>query len=125
LNKEYWSPETNDGERARDVAEICTIYWRAVRQVCPKIFKDVDNYIMSTSQGVSSMSLLMGLLYKDFFNVQTSWNIDNIARELKKSVLLTTPRKWEKGGEISSKRSGNYRGLEDLCNDIYFQIKNG
>jgi hypothetical protein len=66
----------------------------------------------------------MGLLYKDFFNTDGRWNIDNIAQELKKSSLLTSPIKWEKGGEINTKRSGNYKGLEQLCNDIYFQIKN-
>ena len=125
MDKEYWSPETNDGEKAQDTADICTIYWRAVRRVCPKIFKNVDNYIMSTSQGVSSLSLLMGLLYKDFFSADTTWNISNVAKELKKSSLLTSPFKWEKNGEIATKRSGNYKGLEQLCNDIYFQIKNG
>jgi DGQHR domain-containing protein len=122
MNKQYWSPETTLGDKRNDVCDIATTYWRAVKQVCPKIWGNPDGYVMHLAQGVSSMSILMGNLYRDFFNEDTPWNITNIAEALKKSNILTTPKWWEAGGKIS-KRGGNYKNLELLAQDMYMQIR--
>jgi DGQHR domain-containing protein len=122
MNKEYWSPETLEGAKSEELAEICATYWNAVKRTCPKIFRNPDDYVMTTSQGISSLSLLMQVLFKDFFSTDTKWNIENISAVLKKSSLMTTPKKWIKGGEIS-KRGGGYKALAQLQVDIYMQTK--
>jgi len=122
MNKQYWSPETTLGEKRNDMVEITTTYWRAVKQVCPKIWRNPDNYIMHLAQGVSSMSILMDSLFRDFFNEDKTWNISNLTESLKKSNILTTPKWWEIGDKIS-KRGGNYKNLELLAQDMYMQIR--
>ena len=122
MNKQYWSPETTLGDKRNDMVEITTNYWRAVKQVCPKIWRNPDQYMMHVAQGVSSMSILMDILYRDFFNEDKAWNITNIAEALRKSNILTTPKWWEQGGKLS-KRGGNYKQLELLAQDMYMQIR--
>jgi DGQHR domain-containing protein len=122
LNKDYWSPETTDGDKSKDIADITTTFWRAVKKTCPKMWRYQDDYIISASQGVSIFSMLMGNLYKEFFNMSTEWNIENICEELKKSSLIRSPQKWLKGGDIN-KEGGGYKALGDVSFRIYKQIK--
>ena len=122
MNKQYWSPETQLGDKRNDLTDISIVFWRSVKHVCPKVWKNPENYIMHLSQGVSSMSILMDSLYRDFFNSQKTWNITNISELLKRSAILTTPKDWEVGAKIS-KRGGNYKQLELLAQDMYMQIK--
>lgn len=121
-NREFWSPETTDGEKSKDLSDICTTFWKAVKISCPKMWRNLDDYILSSSQGVSSLSMLMGSLYQDMFNSGKDWTIDNISKEIKKSKILRTPKKWEKGGDLN-KKGGGYKALEDLSCDIFKQIK--
>lgn len=122
MSRQYWSPETSLRDKRNDMAEIATTYWRAVKQVCPKIWRNPNNYIMHLAQGVSSTSILMDSLFRDFFNEDKPWNITNIAEVLKKSNILTTPKWWEVGGKLS-KRGGNYKQLELFAQDMYMQIR--
>ena len=122
LNKSYWSPETSMQEKSSDLAEMTTIFWRAIKKACPKIWRTPDDYVQLRPLGISSLSLLMHMMYIDFFNTDKEWTIENIHPELKKSKLLTTPRLWEVGGDIQ-KRGGNYKALESINMDIYKQMK--
>ena len=61
-------------------------------------------------------------MYKDFFSNSIDCTLDNITEELKKSNLVRSPKKWEKGGDIN-KRGGGYSALGDVSMIIYKQIK--
>jgi len=123
LNKSYWSPETSFRERSEDLSEMCSIFWRAIQKTCPKIYRNRENYVMWGSVGISSLSFLMHDLYIDFFDRDKDWTIDNLYITLKKSSIVTTPKKWEVGEEIS--KNGNYKGLDKVRSNIYKQIRNG
>ena len=123
LNKNYWSPETSFKERSEDLANICTIFWRAIQKTCPKIHRNREKYVMWRSIGISSLSFLMHDLYIDFFDRDINWTIDNLTSTLKKSSIITTPKRWEIGEELS--KNGNYKGLDTVRNNIYKQIRNG
>lgn len=122
LNKNYWSPETYYKDKGEDLAEICTTFWRAIKKTCPKIWRTPENYVQLRSNGVAILSMLMQVLYIDFYDRNIEWNIENISLALKKSKIITTPKKWEVDGEIQ-KRGGNYKALESVQRDIYDQIK--
>ena len=122
LNNQYWSPETSYEEKSQDLKEICTVFWRSVQKVCPKIWRTPEDYIQLKSFGIATLSLLMHTLYIDFFDRDIEWTIDNIHKHLKKSKIITTPKMWECGGELS-KRGGNYKSLQSLERDIYDQIR--
>ena len=124
MEKEYWSPETKIDEKRDDLTKISLAFWRAVKQSCPKIWRTPSNYVMHMAQGVSAMSMLMHLLYRDFFREDVEWNINNIAEHFKLSNILMTPKWWEKGRRIS-KRGGNFNQLRKLAEDMYMQIRKG
>jgi DGQHR domain-containing protein len=124
LNKNYWSPETTIGQRSEDLAAITTTFWRSIQKTCPKIYRNRENYVMWGPVGIGSLGYLMHDLYMDFFNRDMDWTIDNLSTTLKKSSLLCSPKKWEKGEELS-KGKGSYGGLEQIRNIIYKQIRNG
>ena len=122
LDKQYWSPETSIREKSKDLAEMTTIFWRAIRQTCPKIWRSPENYVQLRPLGIASLSLLMHTMYIDFFNADKPWSIEKLVLELKKSKIMTTPKEWEVSGKLQ-KRGGNYKALESIQIDIYMQMK--
>ena len=122
LNRNYWSPETSIEERSLDLTKMTTIFWKAIKKTCPKIWRTPENYIQLKSMGISSLSLLMHILYVEFFNSDKDWTIENIYPELKKSKIITTPKEWEVGEKLQ-KRGGDYKALSSIQMDIYKQIK--
>ena len=122
MNKIYWSPETALKSKRDDLAECALNFWRAIKQCCPKIWRNHEDYIMHYAQGVSVLSILMGNLYIDFVNEDRAWNITNISECLKKSSILTTPKLWLRHGKLSLK-GGNRQQLKQLAQDIYMQIR--
>lgn len=122
MNRTYWSPEKNIIEKRNEMSEICITYWQAIKKLCPKIWKNPENYVMHKSQGIASLSILMNILFRDFYSNGIDWNVENIYNNIKRSNILTTPKDWEKSGKISL-RGGNYKQLTKLAEDIFMQIR--
>ncbi|MEO6940803.1 MAG: hypothetical protein ABI444_11820, partial [Candidatus Kapaibacterium sp.] len=100
-------------QQGEKMAEFLDAFWGAIRDECPVVFDEGDDYVIQKTAGIFSLhSILRDLLF-EMHKESLRWTRENFRREFETMPSIVTPSFWGRDGEAA--KYGSMKGFRQLA----------